>query len=852
MNVPRATVRLQFNRHFTFDHAAGIIDYLADLGISHIYASPIMAARPGSLHGYDVIDPNAVNPELGGMDALRRLSLALRARDMGLIIDIVPNHMAACAENRWWWDVLALGRDSRYANYFDIDWNDSDPDLKGKVLLPTLGSPLKDCLDRGELHLDMNQMEGGPVCRYFDQAFPINPSSASTLQSEAGRAALSDLLNRQNYRLVYWREAATRINWRRFFDINQLVALRMEDDAVFDDFHRLTLTLYRDGVIDGVRIDHVDGLADPKRYCKKLRASLIEVAELGPRPKDGPPYVVVEKILEHDEDLPGDWGIDGSTGYDFMDQVAAVLHDPRGEAALTALWTHCSGERRAFHALARAARRETVDRLFPKQTDMVVQLLRESRNRDGTEIDDGDRRAALIELLSAFRRYRLYGDAEGFSREDRAVLQSASDEAAVPLAPKGRDALQDIVESLSAAPADPRTGVAAPRARFQQLSATLAAKAVEDTAFYRYGRLISRNEVGGDPGRLAISPDEFHMRCKSRLLTFPRAMLATATHDHKRGEDNRARLAVLSEIAEEWSALVQRWTRRYQGPDPAIQAMLYQTIAGAWPLNFDWRSDDARLLFRNRISGWLIKALREAKRQTSWYDPDEGFEHACSAFLHGILDPDAGEGFLSEMQALVDRIAPAGALNALSQALLRLSVPGIPDLYQGTEFWDFSLVDPDNRDLVNFTVGQQALSFKSSPAVLMRDWRDGRVKQYTIIRALAFRKLDPVLFATGTYRPIPVIGPQSENVLAFLREAGSHAALVLAPRCGVALLGGHDLPLVPEAAWNEAVLDMPLQWSRAAAHNVILDRSVSLGERPRVDLLLADWPVGLFRLTISE
>jgi malto-oligosyltrehalose synthase len=817
----RATIRLQFNRDFTLDAAARILPYLSDLGISHIYASPIMAARAGSMHGYDVIDPDRINPEIGGYPALLRLSQALRQRGMGLIIDIVPNHMAASFENPWWRDLLEHGRGSRYAQFFDIDWDDPDSEVHGKVLLPCLGDTLEACLQRGELRIETDAATGKPVCRYFDQVFPVAPGSENR--------GLRNLLDAQHYRLSFWREAATRINWRRFFDINQLVALRMEREEVFAAYHRLVLALLRDGIIDGVRVDHVDGLADPPGYCRKLRAALDDAKSS----MEAEPYIVLEKILESEEVLERDWPVDGTTGYDFMNQVAGVLHDADGGPALSDVWARHSGDRRPFAELAHDARCEIVQRLFPKQCDRVLSLLRAEAAPSGSPSEE-HRRQALIELLAVLRRYRFYGDAEGFSKADEELLDEARRLASERLSEELRPVLDWVCHGLRRVPEA--------RIRFEQLSATLAAKAIEDTAFYRYGRLLSRNEVGGDPGQLALDLQTFHDVSARRQAAFPRSMLATATHDHKRGEDNRARLAVLSEIPEEWAGYAERWVVRQDAPSPATQLMILQTIIGAWPLTLQPDDRDGLARFHERIAAWLQKALREAKQETSWDSPNTAFETACADHLARLLDPEPSRDFLAGTAAFVARITPAGIVNGLAQVLLRLTAPGIPDLYQGTEFWDFSLVDPDNRGAVDFPARQAALAAPASLAELMRDWRDGRLKQWLIARVLGFRKAHSRLFEEGRYEAVPVTGPGSRHLIAFLRRRGEEVVLVLAPRLCARWLRAGDPPRIPARHWRDTALGLPPDLGSAEFQDVLSARSSG---KPDVAVLLSDLPVAL-------
>jgi malto-oligosyltrehalose synthase len=825
MTTLRATARLQFNKSFTFDDAVRILPYLSDLGISHIYASPVMAAREGSTHGYDVVDSNRINPEIGGYAALLRLSEGLRQRDMGLVIDIVPNHMAASFENPWWRDVLGHGHASRYGEFFDIDWDDPDPEIHGKVFLPCLGDTLDACLERDELRLETDPKTGRSLCRYFDQAFPV--------ATDSGSKDLRELLAAQHYRLAFWREAAARINWRRFFDINQLVALRMERDEVFTAYHSLVLELVHDGVIDGVRVDHVDGLADPAGYCRRLRAALHDAR--GSR--DIEPYIVLEKILEGDEALNRDWPVDGSTGYDFMNQVAAVLHDSRGGSTLSGFWRRHTGDGDSFPEVAHDARAEIVQRLFPKQLDRVLSLLRSETKVIAPPGGGDQQRRALIELLAALHRYRFYGDEKGFSDADDRLLNNAQHAASKRLPLEFHPALGWICNGLRNA--------AEPRMRFQQLSATLAAKAVEDTAFYRYGRLLSRNEVGADPGELAIEPLAFHGFCARRQADFPRSMLATATHDHKRGEDNRARLAVLSEIPEEWAGFVDRWAVGQRAPNSAIQLMIYQTILGAWPPSLAPSDGNGLANFHKRIAAWLLKALREAKQETSWENPNAAFEEACSAYLANLFDPARSGDFLAGAAAFVARIAPAGIVNSLSQVLLRLTAPGIPDLYQGTEFWDFSLVDPDNRGAVDFAARQEALAAPAQVDDLMRNWQDGRLKQWLITRMLQFRKQHDPLFAAGSYEPVVALGPASTHLIAFIRRYGSEAVLVLATRHGASFLGAGDPPRIGPSHWRDTVLQLPTDLRGMRPYDVLNDRP---REHADVATLLSTLPVAVCRL----
>ena len=795
MMTPRATLRLQFHKGFTFADAERHVSYFARLGISHLYASPITTARAGSMHGYDVVDPTRVNPELGGEDGLRRLVATLRAAGLGLIIDIVPNHMAVGAENAWWLDVLKHGRESRYAAYFDIDWHAEDETLRGKVLLPVLGRPLHEALAAGELKLSAEPQ--GHVLRYFDHHFPIADKDARDI----GNLPLATLLARQSYRLAWWRVANDEINWRRFFDINELAGLRMEHPPAFEDVHALVFRLYAEGLIDGVRIDHVDGLADPAGYCRTLRQRL---DALGNRRA----YVVVEKILLRDETLPMSWNCDGTSGYDFMNDVSAVLHDRHGEAPLAALWEKVSGRSADFAHEEEAARREIVARSFAAQLEACAGNFHRLARAQGRELTRASLRRALTELLAHFPVYRTYATAGERPTSDAPFLASATAATRRTCFPMDRVTVDALEEWL----AKPSTELVHARAvtQFQQLSAPIAAKAVEDTAFYRYGRLLSRNDVGFDVRRFSDSAADFHAKASRRRDQFPRAMLATATHDHKRGEDVRARLAVLSERTPDWASMVPAWIAQCQAMTPLHAgdiAMLLQMIVGAWPLDLDRGDDDGRAAFAERLARWQEKALREAKLATDWTLPNVEYERAARELVTSLVGRNANPKLLGEIVSLVDRIAPAGAVNGLAQMLLKLTAPGVPDIYQGTEFWDFSLVDPDNRRPVDFAA--RAASIDTTPSAdLAEHWRGGRIKQALIARTLAVRDARPDLFACGSYEPLEIRGAFADRVVAFMRRAGDDVAVTIVPRTASALLRDGDIAFTPDA-WKDTAVALP-------------------------------------------
>ncbi|WP_020184337.1 malto-oligosyltrehalose synthase [Methylopila sp. 73B] len=808
---PRATMRLQFHKDFPFERAIPLAPYLRKLGISHLYSSPILTARAGSMHGYDVVDPTTVNPELGGEDGLRALVGALRAEGLGLIVDIVPNHMAVGKDdNAWWLDVLTYGRGSRFAHFFDIDWEPADPALHGKILLPTLGSTYGETLRNGDLQITREGKRGGLVVRYADHMFPLRPEDRYEIEAagleaydpstEEGLARFHALLEKQNWRLAHWMVAGDEINWRRFFDVNELAGLRIADPAVFDATHELLLNLYAEGLIDGFRVDHIDGLMDPGGYARRLREHLDDAQSSRPGALAGQKaYLVVEKILGPGEELPKDWGVDGASGYDFMDEVSLLLHDASGDEKLSAFWAEISGRPADFHAEEEIARREILDRSFSSQLDQATDALHRVARLDFDTRDTARAaiRRGLVELLAHFPAYRTYANAtEGRTEADKPIFARAMEKARQSILPADLPVLELLDGWLGGKPAVEEQPLLRDKAirRFQQLSAPVAAKAVEDTAFYRHGKLLSRTDVGFDVATFAIDVPTFHEKAATRARTFPNAMLTGATHDHKRGEDVRARLAVLSEIPDEWIAAVTRWReaaaplRTETAPSAGDEQILYQTLVGAWPHDLDPGDADGCRTFANRVAGWQEKALREAKLATDWTTPNDAYETAARDLLMGILTgPDAG--LRSDIAAFADRIGPAGAANGLVQTLLKLTTPGVPDTYQGTEFWDLTLVDPDNRRPVDYAARGTALARAETAEAAAGHWRDGATKQAVIAAVLGERARRPELFSKGAYEPLVVEGPLAADVVAFARRLGDELVIVVALRRTARLLG---------------------------------------------------------------
>ncbi len=794
--TPRATLRLQFHREFTFADAEGLTDWIAGLGISHVYASPVTAARAGSMHGYDVIDPTIVNPELGGEEALKSLAVALKAKGVGLVLDIVPNHMAADYSNGWWRDVLQRGRASRYAHWFDVDWTTGD----GKILLPVLGRPIEEAIEAGEITLESDD-NGRPALSYFTHRFPLADGSVE------GRGSIANLLARQHYRLASWRVAGDQINWRRFFDINELVCLRMEEPETFDAAHALPLRLFAEGMIDGLRIDHVDGLTNPAAYCRTLRSRLDALAETTGRSRG---WLVIEKILLRDEALSSEWGVDGTTGYDFMNEVNALQHDPDGEALLSDSWAAISRRPSDFAKEEEPARREIVARSFSAQLEACASAWK-------GVLDDAVPVAALrrvlTEFLAHFPVYRTYAAEGSLPGDDAAILQEVARKARLSCLATDRWVVDALLQAMLQPPSREPKGWQRAMARFQQLCAPIAAKSVEDTGFYRYGRLLSRNDVGFDMECFSLAPTEFHERMQERSRSWPQAMLTTATHDHKRGEDVRARLAVLSERAGPWVAQMPRWLEALEplrtetaaglAPTHGDMAMLVQMIVGAWPMDLALDDDDGRRQLAERLAGWQEKALREAKLRSDWADPDAVYEDAARNLLMRLVAANDTPDLLREIFAWVQAIAPAGAVNGLAQALLRTTVPGVPDLYQGTDLWDFSLVDPDNRRPVDY--GLRALRPEPDLPSLAAEWRDGRIKQHVIRQALELRRAAPSLFLQGDYRPIAVEGAGSRSILAFSRQSGQKWMVVMVPRLISGQLAESGLSLAPDT-WRDTEL----------------------------------------------
>lgn len=867
--IPLATYRLQLTADFNFDAAARIVPYLKALGVTHLYTSPVMKARKGSTHGYDTVDHSQFSPELGGEAGFVRLSDALRQHDLGLIIDFVPNHVGVhFADNPFWLDVLEWGPVSPHAVSFDIDWELLPYRARGGVLLPILGLSYGEALERGEIELRYDADEGSFSAWYFEHRLPIAPErygellrmivkEAGAETSESGKRllalaerykglrhpnrkeapafkaelkeigatdlidrglaayratkdrpsqtlALHHLLERQHYKLGHWRLASSDINYRRFFDVNGLAGLRVEDPGTFEATHRLVKQLIDDGRLQGIRLDHIDGLRDPAQYCQRLRR-LVRNAQGAAKPF----YTVIEKILCEHERLPHFAGVQGTTGYEWMNVITHVLVDARGLDALDETWRQISNRPPRLAPYVMEAKRRVLETLLTSEFTVLTRLLARIANGHYSTRDfsaDSLRQALELYVLH-FPVYRTYITAAGPTAHDRKLIDDTISRARAEWFSADEGIFDFLRDALTMDLLKPgRPPHSAPRVRrfalkVQQFTGPMMAKSLEDTAFYRYHRLLALNEVGGDPSAHGLPVPAFHQAMQARAKEWPHGMTATATHDTKRGEDARTRLAALSELPGEWTSSVARWKvlnaphitthGNVRAPSATFEYMLYQTLLGAWPLT----APDAGLV--ERIQAYALKAAREGKEETSWLNPHEAYESGVNEFIAKILDPALSSEFLDSLQTLAQRLARLGALNSLSQLTLKATLPGVPDFYQGTEFWDLSLVDPDNRRPVDFAARGQVLAALERPDwnELIRSATDGRLKLAWTRHLLALRTKLADALAFGDYQPLEVSGPHSDHIIAFARHYGRDAAVIIAGRLFAPLTqGGREWP----------------------------------------------------------
>jgi (1->4)-alpha-D-glucan 1-alpha-D-glucosylmutase len=901
MRIPVATYRLQFTPDFDFDAAIAVAPYLAELGVSDLYASPILTPRRGSQHGYDVVDCHAINPELGGMERFEMLSQVLKQHSLGWVQDIVPNHMAFDSQNQVLVDVLENGPDSPYHEFFDINWNHLYEGIRGRVLAPFLGKFYGDCLESGELQLRYS--EQGFAVHYYEFRFPIRIESyyrvisydLARLRNQLGRShpyfikllgglyllkyipageegqerynqisfikqllwelwnsapevrgfieenirifngekgkpesfdLLDSLLDEQFFRLSYWKVGNEELNYRRFFTINDLISLRIEEKKVFDFTHELILQLVAEGKINGLRVDHIDGLYDPAQYLQRLRAQAQYV------------YLVVEKILEHGEELPVSWPCQGTSGYDFLGAVNSLFCQSDSEAAFTALYHGFIGNPTSCAMLIDCNKRMIVDKHLAGDIDNLAHLLKRisERYRYASDFTLYGLQVALIEIMVQFPVYRSYIGRAGVSRADQDCIRQVI-ERARPQIPDFRNELEFIKRFLCLEFDDHMAAEDKDQwlhfvMRLQQFTGPLMAKGVEDTVFYVYNRLLSLNEVGAGPLSFGIDLEEFHAFNQHRVSCWPHAMNASATHDTKRGEDVRARLNVLSEMPDEWARCIQEWhdtnlqhkLRLEDGEAPGNddEYLLYQTLLGAYP--FDLAEYP---MFVERVKAYLIKAVREAKVHTNWLEPNHRYEGALLAFAEQVMQPGKENPFLQAFLPFQRRIQHYGMLNSLAQTLLKITLPGLPDFYQGTELWDLSLVDPDNRRPVDFErrcTLLKDLQARASAGILqlitelLAAPEDGRIKLFLIYQALQARRAEHELFQHGSYQKLTVIGGLKGHVVAFARELGERRALVVAPRFPSGLVKDGVYPL-GEVVWHETRVLPPsgsrLRWRHA-------------------------------------
>ncbi|SHG32354.1 malto-oligosyltrehalose synthase [Bradyrhizobium erythrophlei] len=852
--IPIATYRVQLTANFDFDAAAAIVPYLKALGVTHLYASPFMKARKGSTHGYDIVDHTRLNPELGGEDGFERLSAALKAHDLGLILDFVPNHVGVhFADNPWWLDVLEWGPASSHAVSFDIDWELLPYRTRSGVLLPIIGSSYGEALEKGDIELRYDADEGSFSAWYFEHRLPIAPERYSEilraivreagaegsatgkrildlasrqrglrhpnrneapafkteLRDIAGSAeiiargldayragpdrpaqilALHHLLERQHYRLGHWRLASSDINYRRFFDVNTLAGLRVEDAGTFEAIHRLVRKLITEGKLEGLRLDHIDGLRDPAQYFHRLRRLIRDAKGTDATPF----YMLIEKILGEGEKLHSFAGVHGTTGYEWLNTITQALVDGKGLEPLDEVWRQISNTSPKLEPVLKQAKRRVLETLLTSEFTVLARLLARIAGGHYTTRDfsaDSLRQALELYILH-FPVYRTYLTAAGPTEHDRALISETIEKARADwfAADEGIfDFLRDTLTMDLIKPGGPAHS--APRVRrfamkVQQFTGPMMAKSLEDTTFYRYHRLLALNEVGGDPAARALSIDAFHEAMTIRAKEWPHGMTATATHDTKRGEDARARLMALSEIPGEWTSAVARWKilnaphlvieGEMRAPSAAFEYMLYQALLGAWPAE---GQDDSLL---ERLQAYALKAAREGKQETSWLNPNEAYEAGLRTFLARILDRSASAEFLNSLENLARRVSLLGALNSLSQITLKATMPGVPDFYQGTEFWDLSLVDPDNRRPVDFAERAAVLASLQTPdwECLAQNWCNGHLKLAWTRDLLKVRTELAEVFAHGYYEPLQVSGPHRDHVIAFARRRGRDAAII--------------------------------------------------------------------------
>ena len=892
MRIPTATYRIQFHSGFKFEAAQNIIAYLSELGISDLYASPIFKARAGSTHGYDVVDPTQLNPELGNFEPLVK---EIKNHEMGWVQDIVPNHMAYDSENHWLMDVLENGSESEAFDYFDIEWDQAYDDIKGRILTPMLGNFYGECLENGEIQLQYD--EAGLSVNYYSLKLPVriesyarfitqnlghlgralgrrhpdfikllgilylmksapgetkgkerydqiafvkgllwelythNPevkefvdSNVEFFNGEKGNPEsfnlLDNLLKEQFYRLSFWKVGAEEINYRRFFTVNELISVKVQEIKVFHKTHAFINQLVEEGIITGLRIDHIDGLYDPTEYLKRLRD------------KAGDVYLTVEKILELGEKLPETWQVQGTSGYDFLNYVNGIFCRCESEKSFTDIYTKFTRVESNYEQLSIEKKQLILEKNLAGDVDNLAQILKRiaGQSRLGIDFTMNGLKRTLSEILTLFPVYRTYVNGDGLSEEDRAYIQEVIEEARgrIPLLLNELNFIEKILlldweESLTEDQKALRLHFVM---RLQQLTGPLMAKGIEDTLFYVFNRLVSLNEVGGNPGKFGITLADFHNFNQEQSKAWAYKMNATATHDTKRGEDVRARLNVLSEIPEEWEKHVKSWSeinrpqksnvRGKEVPVPNDEYFFYQALIGTYP--FD---ENENATFLERIKDYMLKSVREAKMQTAWLRPDSAYEEGFLGFVEKVLTPSESNQFLKELLPFQKRIADYGIFNSLSQTLLKYTAPGVPDTYQGTEFWDLSMVDPDNRRPVDYEQRISVLKdIKQKSQTdnlklideLMSTKKNGKIKLFITHKVLQARKEQLEVFQKGEYLPLEVVGKFKDHIVAFARSFENTTVIAIAPRFLTSLIAPDENPL-GEKVWADTQLQLPQGFS---------------------------------------
>ncbi len=925
MNIPVSTYRIQFRPEFGFDSASEILQYLKELGISTIYASPVFKSRKASIHGYDIVDPAEINPELGGTEKFDILVRKTKELGLGWLQDIVPNHMAYDSENRYLMDILEKGIHSKYHGYFDIEWDHPYDNLKGRVLAPFLGEFYGTCLDRADIKLKFNK--NGFSFSYFDFIFPLRIEDylwvlkfdLHLLEQKVGResgdflsfsgiihefekicaedvpfdrdarissakasleklyytsgqisthldsvlthingaegqpatfCALDELLSRQNFRFSYWKVGNEELNYRRFFTINGLMCMRIEDRPIFDFVHMLIFRLAKENKLDGLRIDHLDGLYNPMEYLHRLKEVLPDI------------YVIAEKILDPFEALPDDMNLQGTTGYDFLNFNNGIFVDKENEKKFKNLYIHFTGMRTSYKELVAAKKRLFMGMHMAGDIDNLAHLLKKilGASRYGRDMTIYGLKRGIVEMMAQFPIYRTYVFAGHLSRHDEVYIKEA--------AARAKNNQPGLVYELDLIE---RTlllyyGAETPDAerqewehftnRFQQLSGALMAKGMEDTTFYIYNRLMSLNEVGGDPSIFGVTLKDFHEFNNFKLSKWRNSLNATGTHDTKRGEDVRARINVLSEMPEEWISALRvfskanrKFKKAHNGnlaPEKNDEYLIYQVLLGAYPF-----SDTELPAFRLRIKEYIVKAIREAKVHTAWIKPDSAYEEACVNFVEAILDPERSPDFMKSFLAFQKKIAFFGVFNSLSQVLLKIASPGVPDFYQGTELWDFNLVDPDNRRLIDFKKRSDFLygikTRENDLVALVKELlagkEDGRIKLFTIYRAIRARNEFMELFRNGDYMALEVKGRCSDHLIAFARKSQDACCVVIVPRFLSKIIGTGDLPL-GRGVWQDTAITLPDGFS-PELHNIFTGESINKGRTVDVADILNVFPLAL-------